>query len=344
MRVVIIADDLTGALDSAVAFAALGMRTICARTVSSFRVALGMGAEVVAVSTGSRELEAEEAVARMAAVRSMLDADPATRQAIVFNKIDSRLKGHVAAGIAALRTPAQDVVVCPAIPRLGRLVVEGDVTGEGVVHPIPVAGIVGDPSYQILDAQRDSDIDAGLAEAPHGALLVGAAGLAEALARGLRPGRRPAPAPDLHAPALIAIGSRDPVTLAQLEGLDTVPAPNGVVPVPTVTQEPCTIVQLMPGPTRIASHAVSQAFADGIATWVEATSPATLVVSGGETAAAIMQRLGIGLLDIEGEALPGLPVSRALDGRPGLTIVSKSGGFGAADTLVNLVGKLVKSP
>lgn len=343
MRVVVIADDLTGALDSAVAFSVRGLRTICARSVEHLAAALAAGPDVVAVSTGSRELTDAEAVARVVAVRAALDACPTAEAATWFKKIDSRLKGHVAAETEVLRRPGQRMAVCPAIPRLGRHVVAGAVVGGGVSEPIPVAPAAGVDPGQVLDAKTESDIDDGLAQVADDALLVGAAGLAEALARALLPGVKPLAAPVLRAPALIAIGSRDPVTLAQLNGFECVPAANGSVPAPVAWRDDFCLLQLVPGSQSVAPAEAGARFAAGVAAWVSALAPATLIASGGETAAAIMQRLGIGLLDIEGEALPGLPVSRALDGHPGLAIVTKSGGFGAPDTLVNLVGKLVKS-
>ena len=63
----------------------------------------------------------------------------------------------------------------------------------------------------------------------------------------------------------------------------------------------------------------------------------TLLGCGGETADAILGALGVGVLEVEGEILPGVPVSRmVLDGRT-VRLVTKSGGFGDADALVAVV-------
>ena len=59
----------------------------------------------------------------------------------------------------------------------------------------------------------------------------------------------------------------------------------------------------------------------------------SLVLTGGATAEAVLDALGVYLLDLEGEVLPGLPLSRG----EGWRIVTKSGGFGTADTLADLV-------
>jgi uncharacterized protein YgbK (DUF1537 family) len=50
----------------------------------------------------------------------------------------------------------------------------------------------------------------------------------------------------------------------------------------------------------------------------------------------VLRSLYIDVLELLGEAQPGLPIARA----GGFTIITKSGGFGAADALVDLLGHL----
>ena len=63
----------------------------------------------------------------------------------------------------------------------------------------------------------------------------------------------------------------------------------------------------------------------------------TLLGCGGETADAILGALGQGVLIIEGEVLPGVPVSSILLGERRLQLVTKSGGFGNENALVSVV-------
>ena len=64
----------------------------------------------------------------------------------------------------------------------------------------------------------------------------------------------------------------------------------------------------------------------------------TLIACGGETAAAILTQLGVDQAEVLGLALPGVAVVQAaLPGLRNLMVVTKSGGFGAADTLAQLV-------
>jgi uncharacterized protein YgbK (DUF1537 family) len=63
----------------------------------------------------------------------------------------------------------------------------------------------------------------------------------------------------------------------------------------------------------------------------------TLFACGGETADGILGELAAGVLMVEGELLPGVPVSRMVAGWREMRLVTKSGGFGGPDTLVAVV-------
>ena len=63
---------------------------------------------------------------------------------------------------------------------------------------------------------------------------------------------------------------------------------------------------------------------------VEATKPAGLIVSGGETAGAVSRTLELGALEVGLNIEPGVPVCRSL-GRFQLPLVLKSGNFGSVD-------------
>lgn len=339
-RVIIVADDLTGALDSAVAFAGRGFSTLAACSPERLAAALDAGPDVVAVSTSTREADESAAVDVLEAVGDRL----AGHGAILFKKVDSRLKGHVAAETRVLaRSRAAVPLVCPAIPRLGRLVVNGMVVGAGVEAPIPVAGALGGLAAEIVDSRSDGDLDAALRGPLDERLLVGAAGLAEALARLLRPHDADGAQPRLRSPALFAIGTRDPVTLAQVEALiaarpevEVVSAPNGLAPAAAGSDAALRLLRMVPGEVPVPQDEAAARFAEAAVSMLGFAPAATLVASGGECADAILRRLGIGLLAVEGEILPGIPVSAAFDGGPALRIVTKSGGFGGRETLVAL--------
>ena len=65
-----------------------------------------------------------------------------------------------------------------------------------------------------------------------------------------------------------------------------------------------------------------------------------LVATGGDTAVAILEALGRRALQVMGDLLPGIPYCRLdVDGRR-LWLVTKAGGFGASDTLIEIVERL----
>ena len=328
---VIIADDLTGALDAAAPFAMRGISTTVALDVEALPQAFASGARVLGVSTDSREIPAASA---SDAVRAVLAALPAGTP--LFKKIDSRLKGNIAAELDAI--PHQDSLVIPAIPAFGRWVQKGRLGGFGVPEPIDIATRLGRHAAKatIPDVIEQADIDAALALDVD--LPIGARGLAEAVAKAMAPDGAPVLPDFARARAFCVIGSTDPITLAQLGHLrDADPdiayiaAPNGIAG-PGRGAARLTVIQATAGPSPASGAEVAEALGD---TLLGLAPPpgSLLVLSGGATAQVILRRLGIRQLTLLGEALPGLPVAET----DGLTVVTKSGGFGDPDTLSRLL-------
>src|SRR5689334_10110997 len=102
LRFWVIADDLTGALDTAAPFAAHGWRTCVVpwsgASGRSTRWPRVVGAnDVVVVDTASRHVAPREAARRVSA------AAAAGRGRHLYKKIDSTLRGNVAAELGAFR-------------------------------------------------------------------------------------------------------------------------------------------------------------------------------------------------------------------------------------------------
>ena len=249
---------------------------VVARRPADVAAALAEAPDVLAVSTASREGSDEGARAAVAAAVTAVGRLPD----ILFKKVDSRLKGHVAGEVARFAAAAGrgHALVAPAIPAQGRFVVGGRVTGAGVAVPIDVAAVLAASglAVAVADARTDADLDAALARAQDGppAILVGASGLAAALARRLAGGGWSVPRPPLAAPLLLAIGSRDPITVAQVEEIRArtiVPetlAPDGACP--PGTGAPVELLRLVPGGDGGFDPAAAGArFAEAIARRVE---------------------------------------------------------------------------
>lgn len=345
MRALIVADDLTGALDSAVMLAARGLRTLVARRPADVAAALARRPEVLAVSTATRE---GAAAAARQAVAAAADA-VGTMPEIVFKKIDSRLKGHVAAEVAALaaRAGLARAMAAPGVPAQGRRVAGGMLVGTGVAAPIDVAAALAGSGLAVAapDTDGDADFDAALAAALAGppTLLAGAAGLAAALGRRLAPGAVPPPAaPGLAGPILLAVGSHDPITLAQVgraaahPGIVVAEAPGGVVP-ELPAGAPAALLRLTAGEGVFDPAAAGARFAAGVAGRVREGRFRALLGCGGETADAILGALGVGVVEVLGEVLPGVPVSAMVVAGREMRLVTKSGGFGGEDALLRVV-------
>ncbi|WP_420104284.1 four-carbon acid sugar kinase family protein [Bosea sp. (in: a-proteobacteria)] len=352
----LLADDLTGALDSAAAFAS-----------SAEPVAVGWRGQVpetgaVALDSRTREASADEAKTAVAAVARQLWAPGS---GLAFKKIDSLLRGQEAAEIAAILAfvPARHCIIAPAFPAQRRITRDGrqHVQEAGGDRPVPVdlaadlerAGLrvakcrsveqVPD-GVSLWDAESDAELDAIVAAAaPLGDVLwVGSAGLAAALARAAEV-EGAADAEVLPRPILGLIGSEHNVIRTQLARLGPLHllldasgfgadlgrrlAADGAVFVS---------VDLPAGTSRRAAAAMIESrFADLLATLGR---PGTLVAAGGETLRGLCEALGADRLDVVGDIMPGVPRSILRGGRwDGVTIVSKSGAFGGPDLLKQLV-------
>lgn len=115
LQAAIIADDLTGALDTGTPFVAAGLSVAVAVDVGAAQDAVATGCEVVVINTASRALGAREAAER---VRSVAKVFRDMKPAVVMKKIDSRLKGNVAAESLALADVfgLKNILVRPPFP------------------------------------------------------------------------------------------------------------------------------------------------------------------------------------------------------------------------------------
>ena len=132
-RWLILADDLTGAADAAIAFARRGVHTEVGWGECNARDC--SAAAVFAYDCDSRRLGAQEAALRQLAVATRLfERRP---DSALFKKIDSTLRGQPAAEIAALCAVLRDTnksvfgIFAPANPSMGRTTRDGRVFVHG---------------------------------------------------------------------------------------------------------------------------------------------------------------------------------------------------------------------
>ena len=343
----LIADDLTGALDTAAQFTGrIGALPVLldrtnAAPEGSYALNLSCrdGAETTAVALTRDSLSC------------FSGAD------IAFKKIDSLLRGHWAAELAEILKSGRfrRIVLAPAVPAHGRLTRNGlqmlaqpsgdamlikDIAAELKRHGVSSRDV--DCEIVLLDAESDADLDAiakRYANEP-ATLWCGAAGLARALAQ-----QPPRAARPLSQPHLVVVGSRHPVSLRQVEvcgearpGWLTPMAgePNFVGRVLTTLESFGCCVVLPALPSGLTEMEAADRIAAGLELLCERLPPlGGLTVVGGETFAALCRVLKAARLSAEGEFLHGVPVSRMESGLwSGTCCASKSGAFGEPDWLL----------
>ena len=342
----LIADDLTGALDAACAFA-----TPDDPVRVTWHPTRPRGPRI-AHSTEGRDLPEHIAVARVAAAASARRADRHARASapghLWFKKLDSVMRGHSLAEIAAMEPG--DLALAPAFPAQGRTTmggrqrVHGRPVGLPLVPGLRARGIgavraarVG-PGARVLDAATQGELDRACRGAGR-PLWAGTGGLAEALARRVGASLRPVPAPLV---GLFVIGTPHPVSAAQAEALHRAGLAEGVLdgraPVDPgrpalLTADPCARGAEIARARMVASLR-------GLAAW----SPRPCLVTGGTTLLGFCEALEAEALSCEGAWAPGLAVARLVvpqgrrdRGWDGTPIVTKSGGFGGADLGMRLL-------
>lgn len=265
--------------------------------------------EVLAIDLNVRERSDDEAHHTTAtAARHLRAASPR-----VFVKIDSTLRGPIGGLVAGALAGSQKAlaVIAPSFPEQGRL-----------VAPNQLVAILGASTcHRIIDAQDGESLHR-LAEASREHpewLLVGSAGLARHLAGQPHPKQIKAQG---DGPILVVAGSPSCVTreqLVYLEGLSEV----------TVLGTPHTELR--------DAGETAMALADAVAEWSMRNTPRAVVLTGGATGRAVLARLGVSQVRIHGELEPGIPVGSLPDGRP---VVTKAGGFGRPETLLDVVRSL----
>jgi uncharacterized protein YgbK (DUF1537 family) len=256
-RLVILADDFTGACDAAAAFAAWRSTLVVLGLPAQWPVEANE-VEVLSVDLDLRERSLAEAEALTAeAARHLCSRNPQAGDVSVFLKIDSTLRGPIAGLVAGALTGSarQVAVIAPAFPEQGRLFHAGRLVMDGrqgasltQVLSMDGTAVLGahlarsDEEVEVAvdhartHGVRQVVVDADAVECLQGVahawrrharewLLVGSAGLARQLAATSEYPATPAnarstsPRPPLRGsgPVLVVAGSPAPATQAQIE-------------------------------------------------------------------------------------------------------------------------------
>ena len=267
----IVADDLTGAADTGIAFLSAGLSALVRLPgAAAGRAWVSLATDVLAVDTRSRAAGAEYA---RRITTDVVSAFLGTGVVTLYKKIDSTLRGHVGDEVrAAIEAwhPESLAIVAPAFPDAGRTTVDG----RQYVHGMPLEGpalvpalfeqagistcradlaCVRGPALEstllecrhrgtlavVCDAETNEDLRAiarAAARLAPAIVWVGSGGLARAMAAEVgAAGRRVRPPPTkISGPLLIVVGSRSEVARSQADDVAAAGVRRVAVPVGTL--------------------------------------------------------------------------------------------------------------
>jgi uncharacterized protein YgbK (DUF1537 family) len=369
MRIAVIADDLTGALDTGVQFTQWGYTAQLTDTPEHST------AEVTIVNTDTRNKTSEIAYHVTYNVAEKLN-----QQDIIYKKIDSTLRGNPGPELQAIldATGETNAILTPTHPPTQRRVKDGHLyiadkpitetdyiyeyrkktsyipeilDIKTMVHTIKTPENIPQKGITIIDSETEKDLL--LITARRTRVMAGSAGLANALCQTLRN----------PPPVLTIIGSMRTETRIQAEqlkkrlGVATIPLNTfkalnqipqhetlrrakdaldlrqDVILTSTSSTETVEKTKQEAKRQNILPEELEIKITTALAETTEALLGYTLsgiIITGGATALAITKKLGIKKIQILDEVQPGVPVIK-LDH---LTAVTKAGGFGQADTLI----------
>lgn len=386
MKAVIIADDLTGAMDAAAPFARRGLATRVVGNAADIDAALKGSADVISVNADTRHL-APDAAAQITA--ECVSRVARLKPGILFKKIDSTLRGNVAVETAAAIRAAKrpHAIVTPAMPGQGRTLVDGQVYVHGVLLRdtaigqdqlnAPPTGALDDilraadpglpvrrvnahatftqPGMDVVDCCDEADLRAvAVAVLPIAgdAVVVGAGGLAQALADTAFGAAAPFPEPAPDDGAIIfVIGSRTPEAARQVERLTQVFATACVMidvtpgtdladladgALARAKEAAVIVIRVAPqAETGDANH-VAHTLAVAATDLLDQVPSSVMAMTGGDTAIAVLSHLGGTAIDVEGEVEPGIVYGSVdLHGHR-LRVLTKAGAFGDDDLFVTI--------
>lgn len=131
----ILADDFTGALDTAVQFAERGMKVqVLDSETTSFQ---SNGTDILVIDTESRNLPREEAIIKVSQPMKDMKGENAF---LLYKKTDSLLRGNIGGELEAILSISgrSAIFFVPAFPEMGRTVTDGKlfVNGELLTNTV----------------------------------------------------------------------------------------------------------------------------------------------------------------------------------------------------------------
>ena len=415
-KTIILADDLTGANDTAIQFVKHGLKALVITHVEFPEPAIISGYDVLSLNSDSREIDKKAAYDSVGNLIKRLITFKLSGN--YYKKVDSVLRGNpgselnavmdelgISLAIAAPSFPANRSTLEQGMLRSGALNISVDAVKlfasqmNKKVESLPLDKIrLGEKKAAeyvlgrrecgvevfVADAVTDEDLaiiwrlSAALSH-PH--VLAGSAGLANHIAKNiiggndLPPPKRPIPGGTKNFPVLLAAGTRQGETTAQITALSkhfSVPVilfktefglnGRGGEAASLLYEEAskhmenghelCVVALDVLFETGISKGDVIRdnnatilpaliSFAEAIEALVKSFKFPVMINTGGDTSLEICKRIGIAAIQPLAEICPGIPIGRIVGGEyENRYMVTKSGRFGNNNTLIEILDYL----
>ena len=258
LKLLVIADDFTGALDTGVQFSNQGAKTLVITEKDVVYETLATDVEVLVLNTESRHLSFAQTYD---ITQKIITQAQQANVPHIYQKVDSALRGNISAELQAINdvTYQKIIPVIPAYPKMNRVVIDGNLyIGDDLVsdsvfakdpyNPVTESNIIKrlkeeanieatliqhgvlPPTAQgvcVFDTQTDDELEqyaSVLDKGGHLKISVGCAGFATVLARLLFPHQHSI-SYRLEQPIVVICGSVNPITKAQIDYLSAADFP-----------------------------------------------------------------------------------------------------------------------
>lgn len=412
-KIVILADDLTGACDTGIKIKHLGYKTIVIVDGTNYAELKGYDAGAISINTNSRSVTPKTAYFLAADAIQIIKEK--TDDFVFYKKIDSILRGNIGSEIDACldNLPYDFALIAPAYPCNGRLIVDGNLTAsnsESMKSPMNAAkaiqrttrrkvevvsidvirrgaahiyqkvrGLVKDGAELVLlDTASDDDFESITMAAKMftgRCLNVGSAGWVPHLFKDEKSKARyiQNTGGAVNGHILMAVGTRHPVTVAQIselrgnkeltfcliqvtrpgDGVETTctehPSPRaqatctsdfntkGIV----VTTDLIYRGEAFEGRAEVYGDISNKEIVSALSGMVEEITSkvpvGAIIMSGGDVSGGVLKQIGVQCIELEEELYSGIVTGNAKmkNGDP-LLVITKSGGFGDKTALSSL--------
>lgn len=410
VKLLIIADDFTGAIDSGAQFAKAGIGTLV-MSGESFQVeAAYSGTQVLVIDTETRHSSPQEAYGKVYGV-----ARQAYQAGVkhIFKKVDSTLRGNIGCELAAVMAAIEKerLYLVPSYPEQNRVTINGMQFVDGL--PLKDSAFANDPFNPVFSnsvaeiVARQTDIPVFLATPQNlaaqraavdgkaiiavdsrtredilaigeelreekGILMAGAAGVSEILPMLLGLKGQILRHPVMPKKALVVCGSLHPSALKQVARAEQLGVPTVVLGkeqkltrywgnvtgqhfiqdllyrlelfdlliIKMVSDPGGSDSFMQPERTDVPAELhleIAQTVGELVAQLMSGAEIDLLIVFGGDTLFSILANLDCGSVEPQTEIMPGVVQSKIIWRERAVTVISKAGGFGEKDALVDLL-------